>query len=174
LKLGAKIFGILGSFLLLYLLVGFLLPGTWTAQSEALLPAPPSVVFPFLNRMDQWQRWTPMPESGSQPFGPDEGVGAGLRWDDPRYGRGQIQLTESRPDEEVAYVVDVEGGALRINGKLNLVSEGSGTHLEWEEAGDFGWNPMMGYTARGMAASQLEAMRSSLEQLIKLVSFIPG
>jgi hypothetical protein len=168
-KLGAKIFGILGGSLVLYLLLGLLMPGTWVARQEALVSSPPSAVFPYLNRMDLWQSWAPMPESGSESFGPPEGVDAGIRWDDPQYGRGQIQITGSFPNTEVTYSVEVEGGALRIEGKFALAPEGSGTRIEWEEAGDSGRNPLMGYAARGMSSSQGEAMRISLGRLVLLL-----
>ena len=46
-KLGAKIFGALSGVLILYLVLGLLLPGRWEAEAEAVLPAPPSTVFPF-------------------------------------------------------------------------------------------------------------------------------
>ena len=168
-KLGAKIFGILGGALVLYLLVGLLMPGTWVARQEAVAPAIPSAVFPYLNQMDLWPSWAPMPESGSELFGPPAGVGAGIRWDDPQYGKGQIQITGSLSNTEVTYTVVVEGGALRIEGKFALTPEKSGTRIEWEEAGDFGWNPLMGYAAKGMGSSQGEAMRISLEQLVLIL-----
>ena len=173
-KLGAKIFGALGCVLILYLLVGFLMPGTWTAKHEAFVSSPPSEVFPLLNRMDGWQLWAPMPESGSELFGPREGVGAGIRWADPQYGKGQIRITRSLANTEVAYSVDVEGGALLIAGVFTLTPQGSGTQIKWTEAGDFGWNPLMGYAARGMGPSQTEAMRASMEQLILLLEKSPG
>jgi len=164
-KLGAKIFGVLSGVLILYLLLGLLLPGTWEAEADTVLPAPPSTVFPFVNQMDSLVLWNLMPESGSEFLGPAEGVGAGLRWDDPQYGKGQFQIHVSQTDTRVEYEVLVEGGDLRIQGIFSLRPEGGGTRLHWVERGDFGWNPMMGYAARGMGAAQGEAMRSSLETL---------
>jgi hypothetical protein len=111
-----------------------------------------------------------MPESGTEVSGPREGVGAGLRWDDPRYGKGRLEITESVSNAQVSYTVDVEEGALRIQGVLSLRPEGSGTRLSWQESGDFGWNPLMGYAARGMGRSQGEAMRASLEKLESIIA----
>ena len=83
-KLGAKIFGVLSGVLILYLLLGLFLPGTWEAEADTFLPAPPSTVFSFVNQMDSLVLWNRMPESGSEFLGSSEGVGAGLRWDDPQ------------------------------------------------------------------------------------------
>ncbi len=168
-KLGLRIFGALSGAFLLYLLLGLLLPGTWEAEVDTVLPAPPSTVFPFVNRMDRFVLWNHMPESGPEFLGPAQGVGAGLQWDDPNYGKGRVQILVSEADAHVEYEVLIEGGSLRIHGVFSLSPEEGGTRLRWTERGDFGWNPLMGYAARGMSAAQGEAMRSSLEVLRTLV-----
>ena len=164
-KLGAKIFGFLSGLLILYLFVGFLLPGQWEARTEAVLSQTPSQVFPFLNRVDAWAEWNAMPESGSHRVGPESGPGAGLDWDDPQYGRGQFRILVAEPDSAVEYEVLIEGGSLRITGRLELFPEAEGTKVRWVERGDFGRNPLMGYAARGMGASQSEAMNANLDRL---------
>jgi hypothetical protein len=168
-SLGAKIFGALSGVLILFLVLGLLLPGTWEAEAEAVLPAPPHLLFPFVNRMDRWVLWNAMPESGTEPQGPEEGVGAGLRWDDPVYGKGSLEILTSDKDTLVEYRVLVEGGSLRVDGAFAMRPEGGGTRVHWVERGDFGWNPLMGYAARGLAESQGEALRSSLLRLRSLV-----
>jgi hypothetical protein len=175
LKLGAKIFGALSAILILYLLLGLLLPGTWEAEVEVVLEASPSRVFPFLNRTDHWILWNPMPESGSSFIGPEEGVGSGLAWEDPQYGFGEFRILASEQDSVVEYEVQVEGGSLEIRGVVTLTTEGAATALRWTEKGDFGRNPLLGYAARGMAGSQAEAMRSHLATLEALLARpLPG
>lgn len=164
-KLGAKIFGALSGILILYLLIGLFLPGTWEAQATATLSAPPEVVFPYLNRVDKWLEWNPMPASGMEAVGPPAGVGAALEWDDPQYGSGRFRIVEAEVNSKVEYQVQVEGGRLEIQGTLQLNPHHSGSRLQWVERGDFGWNPLLGYAARGMAASQGEAMRANLDTL---------
>lgn len=164
-RLGAKIFGILSGVLILYLLLGLLLPSTWEARSEAFLPSPPSAVFPFLNRADRWVQWNAMPESGTEVVGPEAGVGSGIQWNDPQYGKGQLRISATVADSLVEYDVEIEGGSLEVHGVLSLQPQGSGSHVLWVERGDFGWNPLMGYAARGMGTSQAEAMHWNLERL---------
>jgi hypothetical protein len=98
-------------------------------------------------------------------FGPPTGVGAGVRWDDPRYGAGEVRIVGSEEDRMVEYEVIVENGALTIHGSITLEPEGVGTRVRWVEEGDFGWNPLLGYAARGMSSSQAETMRQSLRML---------
>jgi hypothetical protein len=164
-KVGAKIFGVLSGILILYLIIGFILPGTWEAEVEATFPNPPESIFPYFDRVDRWLLWNPMPASGFEAVGPPEGVGSGLEWDDPQYGSGSFEILVSEPDSLVEYEVLVEGGRLRIHGILTLSPDGTGSRLHWTERGDFGWNPLMGYAARGMATSQAEAMTANLDSL---------
>ena len=169
-KWGARIFGALSGLFLLYLLLGLLLPGRWEAEAEAVIQASPEEIFPFLNSLSAWAQWSPMPESGLETFGSAQGVGAGLRWDDPQYGDGEIRVVSSHANSAIGYVVEVEGGTLKIEGTLSLTEEKGGTRIVWREEGDFGWNPLMGFAARGMPSSQGEAMRESLKTLSQVVT----
>lgn len=164
-RLGAKIFGTLAFLCLLFVGLGLLLPGTWEAEVQMVLPDSPAEVFPFFNDLGAWTAWSPMPEGGASTFGAPEGVGAGLRWNDPRYGSGEVRIVESIPGERVDYEVDIEGGALEIHGSISLESHEDGTLVRWRESGDFGRNPLLGYTARSMRESQGRAMEESLRTL---------
>lgn len=169
-KLGAKIFGALAGILILFLLTGVLLPGTWEAEVETAIPAPPSVVFPYLDLTDQWVRWNPMPESGSKFVGPARGAGAGIDWDDPQYGEGQFRILSQEMERYLEYEVRIEGGSLVIRGAVSLTAEGDDTRLRWVEQGDFGWNPLLGFAARSMGSSQAEVMRGKLDALSDLIA----
>jgi hypothetical protein len=164
-KLGAKVFGVLAGLSGLFLVIGFLLPGTWTAQVDTTLPGPPVDIFPYFNRMSLWPRWSTLPETGIEFFGGAEGVGAGLRWDDPQIGRGELRIIESRVAESVAYEVSVEGGTIRIKGSVRLSASVEGTEVIWREEGDFGRNPLLGYAALGMSESQAMSMQAALDSL---------
>ncbi len=165
---------VLGSLALLFiaiLVVGFLLPSGWNAERSTRIAAPPEAVFPFLSRAERWGDWTPSPETGVELFGPPEGPGSGRRWNDPLYGNGEFVVTASAPTRQVTYLVLVEGGAIRIQGRIVLEREGDGTILRWQEEGDFGWNPLLGYLARRMnelQSAQMEASLAALKALLEL------
>lgn len=164
-KIGAMIFGALAVAFGSYLLLGLALSGRWEAQVEELLPGPPSVVFPHFNRMALWPQWSPMPASGIELFGPPEGTGAGLRWDDPQYGRGEVRILDAEKDRSVEYEVSIEGGRMSVRGSLMLEPAPGGTKVVWREEGDFGRNPLLGFAARRMPATQADAMRAGLLKL---------
>jgi uncharacterized protein YndB with AHSA1/START domain len=174
LSIAARILGTLAGLLILLLVVGLLLPGTWEARWEEDLPAAPAEVFPFLDEPHRWTLWMPLPPSGVETFGPEAGQGAGLRWKDSHYGEGEFRIVESEANARVEYEVSLEGGTLRIRGALTLQPDGDEARLLWQEWGDFGWNPLLGYTARGMARGQSRVMAASLENLRVLLEGAPA
>jgi hypothetical protein len=149
----------------LFLVVGWLLPGTWSARRSTVLAAPPSAIFPWVDSPAGWQRWTPWPDSGVVREGPEHGVGAKLSWNDEELGDGSFEIVEARPDSLVRYRVVVQGGAMYTDGTMRLSAEGAGTRIDWEEAGDFGGNPLMGYWARFMERAQGAELEKALDRL---------
>jgi hypothetical protein len=123
------------------------------------------VVFGFVDAPAGWRAWTTWPDSGLTPQGPPRGPGAALSWNDPELGDGSFRIVEALAPERVRYEVAVQGGAMRTEGTVSLSSEGSGTRVDWREAGDFGWNPLMGYWALFMERAQGREMEKSLARL---------
>jgi hypothetical protein len=161
--------GAVALLLLTVLTVGFLLPSQWQAERDAWIEASADSIFPFLNQAEQWSRWTPSPASGMELFGPPAGPGSGRRWDDPGYGSGEFVIQDEQAPDWVTYVVSVEGGAIRIEGRLTLTPDGNGTRVSWTEAGDFGWNPLLGFLTRRMGELQGDQLEASLSFLRALV-----
>lgn len=168
-RIAGMVLGAVALGMLAFLALGLLLPGTWEAERSRTLPAAPDEVYAHLAAAEAWGGWTPTPDSGVELFGPAEGPGSGRRWDDPGYGRGEFVVTEAVPPSEVRYRVEVEGGSIRIEGHIVLEQDGEGTRMRWREAGDFGWNPLLGYLASRMAELQGAQLDSSLRALHRLL-----
>lgn len=164
-----RIFGSLAALLVLFLTVGLFLPGTWSAESSVWLGVPPREVFPYLNDLALWDAWTPWGDVESTFDGQTAGVGSRRSWDHPNLGSGSITITESDPDRLVRYRVVIEDGALLIEGAFLLESAEDGSTVTWSEAGDFGWNPLMGYTALTMTKSQSAQLQRGLRELKSLL-----
>ncbi len=160
----AKIFGGIGAVLVTLMLIGLVLPGTWTAEASIQIEAAPAEVFPFLNDLARWDTWTNWGEIDSELSDPSRGVGASRSWDDPDFGSGSVTITDSGSPTFVRYEVEVEGGA-SVTGELRIESLGTASRVIWREDGDFGRNPLMGYVARGMAKSQGAQLAEGLEKL---------
>lgn len=164
-RAAARILGVVAFLLAFFLVVGLLLPGRWSAERTVEVRAPPKAIFPLLNAPSRWDDWTPWAELESSFEGPSSGAGASRAWNDRRYGRGRLTIVASEEPRRIRYRVEVEGGAIRIEGALILEPVPVGTRVVWTERGDFGWNPLLGWTALVMERSQGEAMDQSLARL---------
>lgn len=171
-SIGTRILGGGAVLLTTFLLIGFLLPGTWESEASQVIPSSPEAVLSFLDSPEGWQEWTPWPENGVERSGPERGAGARLAWDDPELGTGSFTLGATRP-ERVEYSVDVGEGAMRATGVVTLTVEGDAVHVVWHEAGDLGRNPLMGYWALSMGRAQSEELSKGLERLAALVVEVP-
>lgn len=159
------ILGAAALLLFLFLGIGWLLPGTWSAERTAVLEAPPSAVYAWIDSPAGWRRWTPWPDSGMVAEGPERGAGARMAWDDEELGTGAFEIVEARPDSLVRYRVEVQDGSMFTVGTLRLAAQGAGTRVVWREEGDFGANPLMGYWARFMERAQGSELEKSLARL---------
>jgi uncharacterized protein YndB with AHSA1/START domain len=168
-SIGTKILGGGALVLILFLVVGFLLPGTWDAEATRLVAARPEAVFRYLDSPEGWRAWTPWPDSGVVRSGPATGKGATLSWSDPNLGSGSFSLVDVTPPERVAYEVDVGSGSMRTHGTVTLTPEDDGVRVTWHEAGDLGHNPLMGYWALSMGRAQGQELSKSLDRLAALV-----
>ena len=160
----AKIFGGIGTVLVTLMLIGFVLPGTWSAEASIQIEASPTELFPLLNDLSRWDTWTNWGDLDSELSDPSGGVGASRSWDDPNLGSGSVTITGSGSPTFVRYEVEIEGGA-SVGGELSIEALEGSSRLTWREEGDFGRNPLMGYVARRMAKSQGAQLAEGLEKL---------
>jgi len=168
-RIAGIVLGLVAAVLIGFLVIGFLLPSEWNVERTTLIPALPEEIFPHVESAEGWTQWTPSPDTGIEFFGPTVGQGSGRRWDDPGYGQGEFVIRQIDRPRSVTYEVEVEGGAIRIYGKLELQRLREGTRVVWNERGDFGWNPLLGYLAGRMdelQGNQLEAALASLRRLV--------
>ncbi len=168
-QIAAAGLGLVAVLLLGLLAVGFFLPGQWEAEREEWITASADEVYAHLISAEGWSKWTPMPETGFELDGPEEGAGARWSWDDPGYGAGSFTVLDADPPRRVRYRVEVEGGSLSTEGVLLLEESGGRTRVHWREDGDFGRNPLLGYMAGRMGEAQSEQMERSLDRLRTLI-----
>lgn len=164
-----KILAALAAFLALLLGVGLALPGTWSAERERVIEAPPDSVFAHLDVLERWDRWSPWPDVEITRSGPSRGKGATMAWDDPFAGAGSFSIEESSAPDRLAYRVEVEGGSMVTRGVFRLSPASGGTRVRWREEGDFGWNPLMGYAALTMHRVQGAELERGLARLAAVV-----
>ena len=150
------------------LVVGWLLPGRWEVERSVRVNAPPEAVYAWLDDPRRWDAWAPLGDVESSFTGPDRGAGATRSWDHPDMGDGSFRILAAAPAREVRYRVEVQEGTLITEGTVSLAPEEGGTRVTWVERGDFGPNPLMGYTALGMDRMQGNQMENALRRLAEV------
>lgn len=168
------VLGAAAAFLFVLLIIGWILPGTWSAERSEVLPAQPAAVFALADSPEGWKQWTPWPDSGLVREGPAHGVGARLAWNDENLGNGSFEIVTAEPDSLIRYRVVVQDSSMHTDGTFRLKPEAGGTRVTWREQGDFGANPLMGYWARFMERAQGRELEKALTRLGTLAEDAKG
>lgn len=168
-KLGTRVLGTAAGILVLFLVVGFLLPARWEADRTIVIAATPEQIFPYLDSPRAWRSWTPWPDSGLVWQGPTSGVGARVTWNNPNVGDGAFEIVEAKAPSLVRYRVAVQHGTVLTQGTLRLVPDPDGTRVSWTERGNLGHNPLMGYWALAMKHAQGRELEKDLVELAKVL-----
>lgn len=147
-NIGLRVFGAAAVLVLLFWVIGLLLPRGYQTSAEVVIAAPADKVFVFLNRLDRWPQWS---QWGAEKdslvkveYGPQvEGVGAVQTWQEPR-GRGKLWITASEPDRRLEYIVEF-GEFPRMSSRIELQPVDAGTRVTWSSSGQlpsgafYGW-----------------------------------
>ncbi len=125
----------------------FLLPGEANVSRSVVINAPPDKVFPLVNDLKQFHKWSPWskidPQMQTSFEGPEAGPGQKMTWssDHQSVGKGAQTITESKPNEHVTTALDF-GDMGQAKAAFDLTPEGQGTKVTWSFNSDLGMNPL--------------------------------
>ena len=129
----------------LALLVGlFLVTPTWEVVRQRDIAATPEKIFPLLEDLQAWRRWSPWQESDYAGLtyeyaGPARGAGAELSWDSEATGDGRLRITDSRPQRSIAFEMSFQEGRVVARDTLELLPLPDGrTRVVWTDRGTLG------------------------------------
>ncbi len=141
--------GLFGIFVILTV-VSSVLPDQVHIERQVTIKAAPAIIFPFVNNPKNTEKWSPWLERDRSAqltyTGPDEGMGAKLAWrsDNREVGIGNLEITESKPNELVRLALAFEGQG-NATSYYKLKPTSGGTQLIWGFDTKLGWNPVMRY-----------------------------
>lgn len=103
--------------LALAILIGILLiyaackPDTFRIERSTTIQAPPEKIFPLIDDLHQWERWSPWekedPAIQRSYGGTAKGVGAVYEWKgNKRVGHGRMEIIASVPSSKVSLKID--------------------------------------------------------------------
>ena len=129
----------------LALLVGlFLVTPKWEVVRQRDIAAPAEQIFPLLEDLQAWRRWSPWQETDYAGLtytyaGPSRGPGAELSWDSEATGDGRLRITGSKPPRSLAFEMAFQKGKVVARDTLELLPlPTGGTRVVWTDRGTLG------------------------------------
>jgi len=140
-----------GAASLLVIVVGLLLPRTFSVERSRDVAAAPAVVYPHLEDLELWRTWAPwLQENPSVKVTPGPvaaGDGASLSWTggSGESGGGRVELVHCEPPTRVDFTILFTGDRFPSQGSLLVQEDAAGSLVTWSMTGDMGWNPFNRY-----------------------------
>jgi uncharacterized protein YndB with AHSA1/START domain len=140
--------GGVAAIILLFVVIGLIMPREVYVARSTFIDAPPDQVFAIVNNLRQFNEWSPWhgmdPDTRYEFFGPAEGVGARMEWAsaDPEVGSGRQEIVASEADRLVRIALDF-GDMGPASSEFRLAPGNGGTELVWAFHTDFGFNVIL-------------------------------
>jgi len=116
-------------------------PSQFNVSRSLLIAAPREVLFSCVNNLQKWQSWSPWaqldPNAKTVFEGPEEGLGAVMRWDgNKQVGTGSLEIVEIIPVEFVKYaLIFVKPMPGTCHATFRFDEEGGMTRVTWSMTG---------------------------------------
>ena len=127
---------------LVFVIGGYLLPGTSHVERSITIDRPATQVYTMLNsfkRFNEWSPWYEMePEAMYSYSGPESGVGAAMAWEGKKVGSGSQRIVESVAATRVVNALDFGGS--QATATYALSPDGNGTRITWSLDSEHGNN----------------------------------
>jgi hypothetical protein len=164
-----------GLAVLVIVIVGSFMPGTWSVETSRILRAPPDRVQATIEDLSTWTEWTPWSKSRDDSLqvtfdGPPRGVGARMSWEGQLLGIGSLTITSATPGAGVEYELLFRGLDQGTRGSIALAPDPGGTRAIWKDGGELGWNPMMRLFSPLFTAKLASDFAAGLERLDAIVA----
>jgi len=164
---------VLGVLFGLLIIGGLLLPSEIRVTRSIEIDVPPEQVFPLVNDLEAFNRWSPWAAVDSETkfelSGPESGVGARLSWssDNPEVGSGSQEIIHSKLPKQVDLRLDFgsQGGA---EASFELEPLAAGTKITWSFGYQIGYDLIgryMGLLMEGLVGKKYEEGLARLKRL---------
>jgi len=145
------------------------LPSHVTVARSVVINAPESVIFPYLNNLHQFGKWSPWSARDAQLAvnygGPETGQGARVTWTSkkPSIGTGSMEISETQPNRRIDLAVNYSG--LEGTSAYDIVPAGSGSKVIWTFGYESGSSPLKRWKALMLDGFVGAEYRAGLDRL---------
>ncbi|HXF44955.1 MAG TPA: SRPBCC family protein [Burkholderiaceae bacterium] len=126
--------------------IGLLLPSQFKVERSVQIAAPADRVYALIADPREWKRWTVWnrrdPAMKMEYGGAPAGAGAKWSWQSGSEGSGNMEFTEAKPGERIAYRLSFPEFGMQSSGLLTIVPTGDGVRVTWTNEGDMGASPV--------------------------------
>ena len=134
--------------IVLFVAVGYMLPGSFKVERSVVINAKPEVLYPYVASLkDGWTQWNPFAEQDPGMVisysGPDTGVGATSSWVSKKMGEGTQTITKADTATGVETTLAFDHGQYQMQGVIAFAPVDGGTKVTWTSGGDWGKQHLM-------------------------------
>ncbi len=158
-----------------FVLVGFLLPRQFKVEREITITAGTIPIYQMISAPTNWPKWAVWnkrdPNMALTFSGTSGGAGAKWAWQSKTEGNGMMEFTEADAPRRIVYKLSFPDMNMASTGELKLTAiNDSLTKVSWSNEGDFGNNPVFRYfglVMDKMVGPDFDAGLASLKTLIE-------
>lgn len=167
----------IGAAIAVLIIIGLALPREASIEVRTEIDARPATVFALVNDFRRVSLWAPItatdPNARVVYSGPVRGEGATVTWDGAIIGTGSELITESRPFERVATLINA-GSEAESRSIFDLANGDGGTALGWTFVTDHGYNLVGRYVALLLEDAVRRDHEEGLANLRELAESLPA
>ena len=167
-----RIFLAVSAFIVIVLLIGTMMSRNFDMSTSVEINAPPEKVFPHINEMKRWSKWTMWSPNRISDLtveysGEASGKGAIQEWTEHR-GKGKLWITESIENEKVGFTSSFTKFP-DMHSEITLTpTEGGGAKVTWASQGALPSGPFYGWFGMTFSDSLRNEYSKSLTLLKQL------
>ena len=160
--------------LAIIMIAGLLLPAKWSARAQVVIEAPAEIVFPYVSRLPNWEKWAVWfahdPDMQVTYGGPEEGEGAWYDWSgDATVGSGTLRIRHLEPGRGIGLALEMQEGRFTAEGSIETSANAHGTEVTWELHGGLGVDPFARLNRGGLEQVVKGTLGDSLDRLKQVV-----
>lgn len=131
----------LGVVLAVLVTVIALQPSEFMIERSATINAPADIIYAQIEDLHAWEAWSPWakmdPNMKSTYEGPNSGVGAVTAWEGPEAGKGRMEITAVKPNQEVDIKLEfLEPMQATDRALFSLTESNATTTVTWRMEGN--------------------------------------
>jgi effector-binding domain-containing protein len=174
-----KVVGVIVLLLIvLFFLIGLLLPSKLHMEDSIVIKQPASLIFKQVNNYKNWEAWSPWRETDPAMeivyTGPAFGVNSSYSWTSKTHGDGTLTITESIPYKKVSNELKFMEGPGTSKTDFVFEETPEGTKVTWSLDIPHLAYPVERYFGLMMPGMMKEFFRNGLENMKKVCESMPA